>query len=55
MSGRIRIVKWTRELLKNYKTPTPKQLERLKIREQKLIKGLYETDFYEITWHKKCV
>ena len=55
MSGRVRMVKWTRELMKNYKPLTAKQLERLKIREQKLMKELYETDFYEITWHKKCV
>ena len=55
MSGRIRMVKWTRELMKNYKSPTPKQLERLKIREQKLMKELYELDFHEITWDKKCV
>ena len=31
------------------------QLERLKIREQKLMKELYESDFHEITWDKKCV
>ena len=37
------------------KPPTPKQLERHKIREQKLMKELYESDFYEITWDKKCV
>ena len=37
------------------KPPTPKQLERLKIREQKLMKELYESDFHEITWDKKCV
>ena len=46
MSGRIRMVKWTRELMKNYKPPTPKQLERLKIREQKthdIIKSLYNS------------
>ena len=39
----------------NYKTPTPKQLEILKIREQKIMKELYESDFHEITWDKKCV
>ena len=55
VSGRIRMVKWTRELMKNYKPPTPKQLERLKIREQKIMKELYESDFHEITWDKKCV
>ena len=55
VSGRIRMVKWTRELLKNYKPPTPKQLEKLKIREQKLMKELYESDFHEITWDKKYV
>ena len=55
MSGRIRMVKWTRELMKNYKPPTPKQIERLKIREHKIMKEIYESDFHEITWDKKCV
>ena len=55
MSGRVRMVKWTRELMKNYKPPTPKQLKRIKIREQKIMKKLYESDFYEITWDTKCV
>ena len=55
VSGRVRMVKWTRELMKNYKPLTPKQLERLKIREQKIMKELYESDFHEITWNKKCV
>ena len=55
MSGRVRMVKWTRELMKNYKPPTPKKLKRLKIREQKIMKELYETDFHGITWGKKCV
>ena len=26
-----------------------------KIREQKIMKELYDSDFYEITWDKKCV
>ena len=52
----MRLNKWIKLYQNpNYKPPTPKQLERLKIREQKLMKELYETDFYEITWHKKCV
>ena len=51
----MRMVKWTGELMKNYKLPTPKQSERLKIREQKLMKELYESDFHEIIWDKKCV
>ena len=55
MSGRIRMVKWNRELMMNYKPPTPKQLERLKIREQKIMKEIMEDDFHEITWNKKCV
>jgi hypothetical protein len=55
MSGRVRMVKWTRELMKNYKPPTPKQLERHKIREQKIMKEIYESDLHEITWDKKCV
>jgi len=55
MSGRVRMVKWTRELMKNYNPPTPKQLEKHKIRELKLMKELYESDFHEITSDKKCV
>ena len=50
MSRTLRIVKWTRELMKNYKPLTPKQLERLKIREQKIMKELYVSDFHNITW-----
>ena len=46
------MVKWTGELMKNYKPPTPKQLEKRKIREQKIMKELYESDFHEITWDK---
>ena len=56
LSGRIRLVKWIKRYQNpNYKTPTPKQLEKLKIREQKIIKKLYESHFHEITWDKKCV
>ena len=56
MSGRMRLTKWIRLYQNpNYKPPTPKQLERLKTREQKIIKELYESDFYEITWDTKCV
>ena len=56
MSGRMRMVKWVKLYQNpNFKPPTPKQLERLKIREQKLIKELYELDFHEIIWDKKCV
>ena len=55
MSGRMRMVKWTRELMINYKPLTPKQLEKRKIREQKIMKELYESDFHEIIWDKKCV
>ena len=52
----MRLTKWIR-LYQNpdYKTLTPKQLERHKIREQKLMKELYEFDFHEIIWDKKCV
>ena len=39
----------------NYKPPTSKQLKKIKIREQKIMKELYESDFHEITWGKKCV
>ena len=56
MSGRMRLTKWIRLYQNpNYKPPTPKQLERLKIREQKIMKELYDSDFHEITWDKKCV
>ena len=56
ISGRLRLTKWIRLYQNpNYKPPTPKQLERLKIREQKIMKELYESDFHEITWDKKCV
>ena len=56
LSGRMRLTKWIRLYQNpNYKPPTPKQLERLKIREQKIMKELYESDFHEITWDKKCV
>ena len=55
ISGRVRMVKWTRESLKNYKRPTPKQLKKLKIIEQKIMKELYNSDFHKITWDKKCV
>ena len=48
MSGRLRMVKWTRELMKNYKPPTPKQSEKHKIKEQKIMKELMESDFHEI-------
>ena len=52
----MRLTKWIKLYQNpNYKPPTPKQLERLKIREQKIIKELYESDFHEITWDKKCV
>ena len=52
----MRLSKWIKLYQNpNYKPPTPKQLERLKIREQKIMKELYESDFHEITWDKKCV
>ena len=52
----MRLSKWIRLYENpNYKPLTPKQLKRLKIREQKIMKELYESDFYEITWDKKCV
>ena len=38
----MRLTKWIRLYQNpNHKQPTPKQLERLKIREQKLMKELY--------------
>jgi len=50
----MRLTKWIRIYQNpNYKPPTPKQLERLKIREHKIMKELYESDFHEITWDKK--
>ena len=52
----MRLTKWVKLYQNpNYKPLTSKQLEKLKIREQKLIKELNESDFYEITWDKKCV
>ena len=55
MSGRVRMVKWTREIMKNHKPRTPKQILKEKIRIDKIKKELYESDFHEITWDKKCV
>ena len=56
ISGRMRLTKWIRLYQNpNYKPLTPKQLKRLKIREQKLMRELYDSDFHEITWDKKCV
>ena len=55
MSGRVRMVKWTREIMKNHKPRTPKQIQKEKIRIDKIMKKLYESDFHEITWDKKCV
>jgi len=40
MSGRVRMVKWTREIMKNHKPRTPKQIEKMKIRENKIIESL---------------
>ena len=52
----MRLTKWIRLYQNpNYKPPTPKRLEKLNIREQKIMKELYELDFYKITWDKKCV
>ena len=52
----MRLTKWVR-LYQNQTTfpPTPKQLEKRKITEQKIMKELYDSDFHEITWDKKCV
>ena len=56
ISGRMKLTKWIRLYQNpNYKPLTPKQLEKRKIREQKIMKELYESDFHEITWDKKCV
>ena len=56
ISGRMRLTKWIRLYQNpNYKPPTPKQLEKRKITEQKIMKELYESDFHEITLDKKCV
>ena len=50
MSARMRMVKWVRLYhSKNYKLPTPKQLEKRKIREQKLIESL-SNDFEDDAW-----
>ena len=56
ISGRLRLTKWIRLYQNpNYKTPTPKQLEKRKTKEQKIMKELYQSDFHEITWDNKCV
>jgi hypothetical protein len=54
MSGRIRMVKWTREIIKNYKPRTTKQILKEKLRVQKIMKKIYESDFHEIIWDRKC-
>ena len=52
----MRLTKWIRLYQNpNYKPPTPKQLEKRKITEQKIRKELYESDFHEITWDKSGV
>ena len=43
----IEYYKWFRT-----KFPTLKQLEKRKIRVQKIMKELYESDFHEITWER---
>lgn len=49
MSGRIRLSKWVKLYQNpNYNPPTPKQLEKRKIKEQKIMKELMESDFHEI-------
>ena len=55
MSGRVRMVKWTREIMKNHKQRTPKQILKENIRTYKIKKEIYVADFHEITWDKKCV
>ena len=55
MSGRVRMVKWTTEIMKNHKPRTPKQILKEKIRIDKIKKEICESDFHEITWDKKCV
>jgi len=51
MSGRMRMVKWVRLYhSKPYKTKTPKQIEREKLRFQKIMKELMESDFHEIKY-----
>ena len=52
----MRLTKWVKLYQNpNYKPSTSKQLEKLKIREQKIMKELYDSDFHEITWDKKYV
>jgi hypothetical protein len=38
MSGRMRMVKWKREIMKNHISRTPKKIEREKLRVQKIMK-----------------
>ncbi|MDB9772253.1 hypothetical protein OAC11_05580 [Alphaproteobacteria bacterium] len=50
------MVKWVRFYhSKKYKPRTPKQIEREKLRVQKIMKEMMEDDFHEITCDKKCV
>ena len=49
MSGRVRMVKWTREIMKNHKPRTFKQILEEKIRIDKIKKEICESDFHEIT------
>ena len=56
MSGRMRLTKWIRLYQNpNYKPLTPKQLEKLKIREQKIMKELNESDFYLDIYEKSLI
>ena len=55
MSGRVRMVKWTKEIMKNYKSRTPEQILKEKIRTDKIKKKISESDFHEITWDKKYI
>ena len=52
MSGRVKMVKWTREIMKNHKPRTPKQILKEKIRTDKIKKEVMVSDFHEITWDK---
>ena len=52
MNGRVRMVKWTREIMKNHKPRTLKKILKEKIRTYKIKKKIMESDFHEITWDK---
>ena len=52
MSRRVIMAKWKREIMKNHKPRTAKQILKEKIRTDKIKKEVMVSDFHEITWDK---